>query len=88
MGAWEDGFAAGYTYGLKQGARSDQSPPLDVAEQRVIRSPTRKRKGTPLKGMSAAMKKANAKAKLKSGKFRKGWDQSRLMSYAHKIRRD
>ncbi len=46
-----------------------------------------KRKGTPLKGMSAAMKKANARAKLKSGKFRKGWDQAKLMKYAHKIRR-
>lgn len=37
--------------------------------------------------MSRAMKKANDKARKKDGSFRKGWDQSRMMSYAHKIRR-
>ncbi len=45
------------------------------------------RKGKAPSGMSKALKIANEKAKLKSGKFRKGWDQSRLMSYAHKIRK-
>lgn len=47
----------------------------------------RKASGTALKGMSTALKKANKKAKLKSGKFRKGWNQKRLMKYAHKIRK-
>ena len=46
----------------------------------------RKRKGKPLRGMKSAMKKAHARAKKKDGSFRKGWDQSRLMSYAHKVR--
>ena len=46
----------------------------------------RKTTGTALKGMSAALKKANKRAKLKNGKFRKGWNQRRLMKYAHKIR--
>ena len=46
----------------------------------------RKGSGTALKGMSRALKMANKKAKLKNGKFRKGWNQRRLMKYAHKIR--
>ena len=45
-----------------------------------------KRTGKALKGMPAAMKKAHARAKLKNGKFRKGWNASRMMKYAHKIR--
>lgn len=47
----------------------------------------RKASGTALKGMSAALKKANKRAKLKNGKFRKGWNQRKLMKYAHKIRK-
>ena len=47
----------------------------------------KKRAGKAAPGMSRAMKKANDKARKKDGSFRKGWDQSRMMSYAHKIRR-
>lgn len=39
------------------------------------------------KGMSRALKEANEKAKKKNGEFRKNWDKSRMMSYAHKLRR-
>ena len=35
--------------------------------------------------LSKRLKMANAKAHLKNGKFRKGWDQSRIMTYAHKL---
>ena len=35
--------------------------------------------------MSSCLKMANARGKLKNGKFRKGWDQSRIMTYAHKL---
>jgi len=35
--------------------------------------------------MSSCLKQANARGKLKNGKFRKGWDQSRIMTYAHKL---
>jgi len=45
-----------------------------------------KRKGKAPRGMSAAMKKANKRAKKKDGSFRKGWNRSKLMKYAHKIR--
>jgi len=46
-----------------------------------------KRKGTPLKGMASALKKANSMARKKNGDFKKGWDQAKVMSKAHKIRR-
>jgi len=35
--------------------------------------------------MSSCLKQANVRGKLKNGKFRKGWDQSRIMTYAHKL---
>ena len=48
--------------------------------------PKRTRKKTKTdKTMSSCLKQANAKGKLKNGKFRKGWDQSRIMTYAHKL---
>ena len=56
----------------RQGSKRRSSPP--------------KRKGKALKGMKTAMKKAHSRAKLKNGKFRKGWNQSKMMKYAHKVR--
>jgi len=47
----------------------------------------RKASGTALKGMSAALKKANAKARKKNGDFKKGWTQARVMKEAHRLRR-
>ena len=49
--------------------------------------PARKKVGKAVKGMKSALKQANAKARLKDGSFRKGWDQARVMTTAHKIRR-
>jgi hypothetical protein len=37
--------------------------------------------------MSKAMDMAHSKAKKKNGDFRKGWNRSRLMKYAHSLRR-
>jgi len=37
--------------------------------------------------LARALRGANKRAKLKNGSFRKGWDQSRLMSYAHKLKK-
>ena len=37
--------------------------------------------------MSRALSEANAKAKKKNGDFRSGWDQSKLMTHAHMLRR-
>ncbi len=47
----------------------------------------RKRKGTPLKGMAAALKKANAMGRKKNGSFKKGWSQAKVMKKAHQLRR-
>ena len=55
--------------------------------RKVSRAAKSVRKGKAPSGMSKALKIANKKAKLKSGKFRKGWNRSRMMKYAHKIRK-
>ena len=44
------------------------------------------RRGKATSGMSKALKLANSKAKKKNGDFKKGWNKSRMMKYAHKIR--
>tara|TARA_Y100000593_G_scaffold1780_1_gene3527 strand:- start:1515 stop:1769 length:255 start_codon:yes stop_codon:yes gene_type:complete len=49
--------------------------------------PVRKKAGKALKGMKSALEKANAMARKKNGDFKKGWNQSKLMSKAHKIRK-
>jgi len=82
MGAWEDGFAAGYREGISHthtsvGAARRAAPKARSAP---------KRKGKPNPRLSRAMKKAYKKSHLKSGKFRKGWNQSKMLKYAHKIK--
>ena len=49
--------------------------------------PARKRTGKAVKGMAAALRKANKMARKKNGSFKKGYDQARVMRMAHKIRR-
>ena len=49
--------------------------------------PGRKKAGKALKGMKSALEKANAMARKKNGDFKKGWNQSKLMSKAHKSRK-
>ena len=46
------------------------------------------KKGTRKKNpaLSRAMKKAYKKSHTKAGKFRKGWNRSRMLKYAHKIK--
>lgn len=46
-----------------------------------------RKKSSSDKKMSRALKEATAKAKKKNGDFKKGWDQSKLMSYAHKLKK-
>lgn len=50
------------------------------------RSSQKKRKGRKDPKLGRAMKAAHARAKKKNGDFRKGWNKSRMMSYAHKLR--
>ena len=85
MGAWEDGFAAGYAAAA---VRRGESPDFQRHNLRMkqIRATTPKRKGKKNPALSRAMKKAYKKSHLKNGKFRKGWDRSRMLKYAHKIK--
>ena len=46
----------------------------------------KKRKGKKNPALSRAMKKAYSHAHKKNGDFRKGWDRSRMLKYAHKIK--
>ena len=47
----------------------------------------RRASGKAVKGMSAALKRANKMARKKNGDFKKGWTQQRVMKTAHRIRR-
>jgi len=48
---------------------------------------TRRRKGKKDPKMARALRKANEMGRKKSGGFKKGWTQGRIMSTAHKLRR-
>jgi hypothetical protein len=50
---------------------------------RVRVSKPAKKAGVPNPKLSKALKSANARAKKKNGDFKKGWNQSRVMSTAH-----
>lgn len=56
-----------------------------VEEARVSKKTRKKTKNDRL--MSRAMRDAADHAKKKNGEFRKGWNQSKMMKYAHKLRR-
>ena len=49
--------------------------------------PARRKAGKAVKGMAAALRKANKIARKKNGSFKKGYDQARVMRMAHKISR-
>jgi hypothetical protein len=51
------------------------------------RAKPKRRKGRTAKGMGAALREANKRARKKNGDFRKGYNQRRVMQMAHKIRR-
>lgn len=55
-------------------------------EEAVEAKKTRKRTAND-RAMARGLTEANAKAKLKNGKWRSGWNQSKLMTEAHRLRR-
>jgi len=57
----------------------------EVVRGRVRSKP--KRKGTPDPKMAKALRKANALGRKKSGGFKKGYSQARIMKKAHQLRR-
>ena len=56
-------------------------------EEAVEKKKKTRRKTAGDKIMSRALEEANAKAKLKNGSWRKGWNQSKVMTHAHMLRR-
>jgi len=57
------------------------------AEEQSAEKKKTRRKTAGDKIMARALREANAKAKLKNGSWRKGWNQSKLMTHAHALRR-
>ena len=55
-----------------------------MEEAKETRRTRRKTKSD--RNMSKALRMANNRAKKKNGDFRKGWNRSRMMKYAHKLR--
>ena len=77
---WERGFAAGYRSAHRTDVR-------EITSERGDPAPKKKRTRKKDPKLSRAMKKAYAKSHTKSGKFKKGWDRSRMLKEAHKLRR-
>ena len=81
---WERGYAAGY-------AAAHRTDVRDITRERgetLTRSP-KKAKRTRAKDpkLSRAMKDAYAKSHKKNGKFKKGWNRSRMLKEAHRLKR-
>ncbi len=69
--------------GFSKGERSiAYSSPVRQTDRKV-----RRRAGKAVKGMAAALRKANKMARKKNGDFKKGWNQAKVMKTAHRIRR-
>jgi hypothetical protein len=56
-------------------------------EEAVEKKKSTRKKTSNDKAMSKGLREANAKAKLKNGSWRKGWNQSKLMTEAHRLRK-
>ena len=87
MGVFEDAFAAGYAAGMRhasEGLRSDVQP---IARRGAERRAKAKRVGKKDPKMARALRKANQLGRKKSGGFKKGYSQARIMKKAHALRR-
>jgi len=85
MGAWEDGFRAGWRAAVADTANF--SRPLSLPESRKVRRPSTKRSRAPSaynKRLGAAIRRINKRAKKKDGDYRKGWSRSKVFKMAHK----
>ena len=58
-----------------------------VATAQVRQIGKKKRVGKKDPKMARALTKANELGRKKSGEFKKGWDQGKIMSKAHQLRR-
>ena len=87
MGAWEDGFAAGYSAGLRADTIRFRDEVQDLAKKTRKGASRPKRVGKKDPKMARALRKANAMGRKKSGGFKKGWSQGKIMKKAHQLRR-
>ena len=60
---------------------------VSVRDDRKSAPTKRKRVGKKDPKMARALKKANAMGRKKSGGFKKGWSQGKIMRKAHQLRR-
>ncbi len=67
----------------------EQGPGLVQGVREVKRTGKKllKRKGKKDPKMARALRKANAMGRKKSGGFKKGWSQGKIMKKAHQLRR-
>jgi hypothetical protein len=79
-------MAQGLTEPVADAAVTLAEPVIVKGEKAVKRRVTKAARKTRSK-LSKALKQINKKAKLKSGKLRKGWSQSKIMREAHKLAR-
>lgn len=79
---WERGYDAGYRAALGT-ARRDIG--RDIGKSTPTKRTRKPRKKDPK--MARALEEANRRGRTQKGKFKKGWDQARIMTTAHKIKR-
>ena len=84
MGAWEDGFAAGYRAGINE-ERDDRAISEMKARATVRKKPTRKASAYS-KRYGAAFKRIQSRYKTKAGAWRKGGFKA-CQKAAHKAAR-
>jgi hypothetical protein len=77
---WERGYSAGYRAAHRTDVR-------DITSERGDPAPQRRKSRRKDPKLSKAMKEAYAKSHKTNGDFKKGWDRSRMLKEAHKLRR-
>ncbi len=72
MGAWEDGFAAGWTARERKGWGSIVPRPVDIRTRAQKQSKPKRRASAYSKRYGAAFKRLQKRYKTKAGAWRKG----------------
>jgi hypothetical protein len=87
VGVFEDAFAAGYAAGMRHASEGLRSDVQSIARRGAQKRAKAKRVGKKDPKMARALRKANSMGRKKSGGFKKGWSQGKIMKKAHQIRR-
>ena len=81
---YRDGFAAGVLFGITNPV--DKSA-AELERMRPLAQSKPKRVGKKDPKMARALRKANSMGRKKSGGYKKGWSQGKIMKKAHQLRR-